>query len=243
MVRLPRLLLTALLALTVTACASGLQDMRSGPGYRPGFGTDTRPVSLHEPINGSTRARLAYATRTPDACAVWLAQQGVVFTPVADRAESPACTVTGAGTLRDQPGQGDAQLFPARPMMTCPLAAAVAIWRRQSVEPAAREILGASVRQIDHMGVYACRSVNNQPGARPSAHARAAAIDIAGVRLTNGRRITVAKDWGGQGAEARFLRRIRSDACRLFGVTLSPDYNALHADHLHLEAVQGGTCG
>ena len=43
-------------------------------------------------------------------------------------------------------------------------------------------------------------------------------------------------------AEARFLRRIRDDACRIFGTTLSPDYNAVHHDHLHLEAGRPGLC-
>ncbi len=110
------------------------------------------------------------------------------------------------------------------------------------MEPAARELLGASVRQIDHLGVYACRRIYNQPEGRPSAHARAEAIDIAGFRLSDGRRISVSRDWPEDSAEGRFLRRIRDDACRIFGATLSPDYNALHADHLHLEAGGGRMC-
>ncbi len=47
-------------------------------------------------------------------------------------------------------------------MMTCELAAAVAVWRRQSVEPAARELLGAGVSGLDHYGVYACRPAGQQ---------------------------------------------------------------------------------
>ena len=34
----------------------------------------------------------------------------------------------------------------------------------------------------------------------------------------------------------------RDDACRIFGTTLSPDYNAVHHDHLHLEAGRPGLC-
>ena len=52
----------------------------------------------------------------------------------------------------------------------------------------------------------------------------------------------MAADWNGGEAEARFLRRIRDDACRIFGTTLSPDYNAVHHDHLHLEAGRPGLC-
>ena len=108
---------------------------------------------------------------------------------------------------------------------------------------AAREILGSDVVQIDHMGAYACRNVNNGVGSnRISAHSQAAALDFAGVRLRDGRRITVTKDWNGDTPEARFLKRIRDDACRIFGTTLSPDYNAVHYDHLHLEATDTRFC-
>ncbi|MDP3414716.1 extensin family protein, partial [Falsiroseomonas sp.] len=127
--------------------------------------------------------------------------------------------------------------------MTCRTALALSIWRRQSLEPAAREILGSDVVQIDHMGAYACRNVNNGGVSnRVSAHARAAALDLSGVRLRDGRRVTLAGHWTGDAPEARFLRRIRDDACRIFGTVLSPDYNAAHADHLHLEATETRFC-
>ncbi len=72
---------------------------------------------------------------------------------MADRSEGGFCVVTGAVVLRDRPGQADARLSPVDPMMACPLAAALATWRRADVEPAARAILGADVFQIDHLGV------------------------------------------------------------------------------------------
>jgi hypothetical protein len=55
------------------------------------------------------------------------------------------------------------------------------------------------------------------------------------VRLRNGRRITVVDGWSAEGDEARFLRRVRDESCRIYGTVLSPDYNAAHRDHLHLE--------
>ena len=111
------------------------------------------------------------------------------------------------------------------------------------MEPAALEILGSEVVQIDHFGAYACRNVNNGAGStRISAHSQAMALDVSGVRLRDGRRITLTEDWNGDSDEARFLRRIRDDACRIFGTTLSPDYNAVHHDHLHLEATDTRFC-
>ena len=59
--------------------------------------------------------------------------------------------------------------------------------------------------------------------------------------LADGRRITVKDDWsGGTAAERRFLRVIHESACKRFGTVLSPDYNAAHADHFHVEVDEGG---
>jgi hypothetical protein len=85
------------------------------------------------------------------------------------------------------------------------------------------------------MGTYSCRSVSNRPGARPSAHSRAAAVDFAGVVLRDGTRIMVKDDWYAETEKSRFLKRIRDEGCRVFGTVLSPDYDAPHQDHLHLE--------
>ncbi|CAN7457172.1 extensin family protein [Phenylobacterium sp. LjRoot219] len=206
------------------------------------MGLDGRPLTVDTPIGPLTRWRLLRNVDEPQACRAWLEDAGVAFTPVTDRAEDSFCVVSDAGTLGDEIAGTDVRLSPRRPMMTCQLAAAMAVWRRGSVEPAARELLGADVRRMDHLGVYACRRIYNQSAGRASAHARAAAIDIAGFQLSDGRRVSVARHWPGDTPEARFLRRIRDDACQVFGTTLSPDYNAAHADHLHLESGWGGVC-
>jgi hypothetical protein len=225
----PRIALAA-----VVVCAAAC-----GPLLEITYGR--KPMTVETPIGFSTRSRLLQATSDPAACETWLATAGVAFTPVADRSVSEFCSVSAAGRVGEL-GTPSVRFSPRRPMMTCQLAAALALWRRQSVEPAAEEILGASIREIDHLGVYACRPVNGGVPGRPSAHARAAAIDVAGFKLSDGRAVTVARDWSSDGAEGRFLRRIRDDACEIFGATLSPDYNAAHANHLHLEAGPGGAC-
>ena len=195
-------------------------------------GADTGLIDA--PVEGGTRGRIARASSGLDVCLATLEAARVRFTPVPDRVNSETCGLTAAGVLGLDMGTV-ARMAPADATLTCETALAVSVWRRQSVEPAARELLGSDVVQIDHYGTYACRSVSNRPGARPSAHSRAAAIDIAGFRLRDGRRITVASDWSGSGPEAVFLRRIRDDACTIFGTALSPDYDAAHQDHLHLE--------
>lgn len=235
-----RLALIAILALS--GCGRLLPDFPPPPGAYPGpvgpSPSTQVPLTgalVDRPIDAGTRAAVGVEGAVLARCVAQLTAARVRFSPVPDRVDTPVCGLAQAGVLGPDLGTV-ARLAPGDPTMTCETALALSVWRRQSVEPAARELLGSEVVQIDHFGTYACRPVNNQAGNRPSAHARAAALDFAGVRLRDGRRITVAADWHGDGPEARFLRRIRDDACRVFGTTLSPDYNSLHDDHLHLEA-------
>jgi hypothetical protein len=194
------------------------------------------------PINGGTRAAVVREGADLGQCMAQLTAARVRFSPVPDRQNTATCGLSRGGALGADLGTV-ARLAPGDVEMTCQTALALSIWRRQSLEPAAREILGSDVVQIDHMGAYACRNVNNGVGSnRISAHSQAAALDFAGVRLRDGRRISVTADWSGDAPEARFLRRIRDDACRVFGTVLSPDYNAVHHDHLHLEATDTRFC-
>ena len=186
-----------------------------------------KPFSLSQPIGLATSAKLARIAADPVACRAALTDGGVRFTDQPTREEGFCST---RDTVRAQ-----SRLAPAAPVMTCPMALSYALWERQVLTPAARDLLGARVTRVDHYGTYACRTIYGRPGERPSQHASANALDVAGVRLSDGRRITVAGDFRDPGVEGQFLRRVRDGACRVFGAVLSPDYNAAHADHLHLD--------
>lgn len=192
---------------------------------------------VDRPVDGGTRERITRTAADPRQCVAELRAARINYVPSADRVNSETCFLQNAGVIGPDMGT-IARLTPAEPTATCELALAMSVWRRQVVEPAARQMLGSDVVQIDHMGTYACRPVNNRAGARPSAHSRAAAFDFAGVRLRDGRRITVLADWNDGGPEGAFLKRIRDEGCRVFGTVLSPEYNAQHRDHLHLEPGQ-----
>jgi len=66
-----------------------------------------------------------------------------------------------------------------------------------------------------------------------SQHGYANAIDVSGFILKDGRSISVAKDWKGNGKKARFLKAVASSACQAFRVSVSPDSDANHWNHLH----------
>jgi hypothetical protein len=114
------------------------------------------------------------------------------------------------------------------------MAAGYELWMRRVVQPAAIEMLGVRVTHVDTLGSYACRRTYGRPEGRWSQHASANAIDIAGFRLSDGRRITLDRNWHDD-KTGPFLRQVHDGACRLFSTTLSPDYNAAHRDHFHLD--------
>jgi hypothetical protein len=99
-------------------------------------------------------------------------------------------------------------------------------------------MLGSELARVEGMGTYACRNVvgSTRGGDRRSGHAIANAVDVGGFVLKDGRRISVLRDWNSADEVTRnYLRQMRASACRRFGTVLSPDYNAAHANHLHLE--------
>ena len=186
-----------------------------------------KPFSLNQPIGLATAGKLSRIAADPTACRAALREGGVRFAEGETR-ENGFCSTRD--TLRMA-----GHLAPAAPVMTCPLALGYALWDRQVLAPAARQIMGSRLTRVDHYGTYACRTIYGRPGERPSQHARAAALDVAGFRFADGRRATVATDFRADSDRGRFVRAARDGACRVFGAVLSPDYNAVHADHLHVD--------
>ncbi len=121
------------------------------------------------------------------------------------------------------------------PRTSCALAAGLALWRRDVVEPAARRRFGQALASINPLGAYACRQIAGRTDGRWSEHAHANAIDIGAFTLADGRTITVLQGWRAPPAESGFLHDIRNGGCRIFQGVLSPDYNRAHANHLHLD--------
>jgi hypothetical protein len=186
-----------------------------------------KPFSIDQPLGLATEAKLARIGTDPAACRAALRAGGIA--PV----DQPA-REEGFCSTRDTV-RAPSLLAPAAPVMTCPLALRYAVWERQVLAPAAEHLLDSKLARVEHLGTYTCRTIYGRPGERPSQHARASALDVSGVRLADGRRLTIASDFQSATSEGRFLRVARVGACELFGAVLGPDYNAAHADHLHLD--------
>ena len=210
---------TATTILTLAALAA------CGRGDRP----LTRPA---EPARPSSRETAQ--------CHADLRAEGVAFRVLPDHDYGNGCGVYGAVQLTDigVPVTGVTA-------MRCGTARAFAGWIRNAVVPGTYQLLGSELARVEGYGTYACRNVvgTGNRGDRRSGHALANAVDIGGFVLKDGRRIRVLTGWNAPDAETRdFLRRMRASACRRFGTVLSPDYNAAHADHLHLEDDRAGFC-
>jgi len=193
------------------------------------------PLRLGEPLSWATDLKFAAAARDPLRCRAVLRAGGVGFSEASPRRDGD-CVVSNALRL----GGGVIPLSPAAPVMSCAEALGYAFWTRHAVQPAAREHLGREVARIDHYGTYACRNIRG--GHMMSQHAAANALDVAGFRLQDGARVSVRGDFRRDDPRGRFLRQGRDGACRWFRAVLSPDYDAAHADHLHLGQGVWGKC-
>jgi hypothetical protein len=197
-------------------------------------------LDLAQPVGAFTGRKLAGLEGAH--CQALLARAGVRFTRLPDRTEAARCGYEHA--IRFSPGGALAAGYrPADLGVECPVAAALALWEWHVVQPAARRHFGRDVASVEHFGSYSCRRLYGRASGPWSEHAHANAIDIAGFTLAGGRRISVQRDWRGAGAEAAFLHEVRDGACRLFSTVLSPDYNAAHDNHLHLDEARRGAWG
>lgn len=189
-----------------------------------------KTLSLVDPVGAATRIKAARAGEDPAACRAVLATGGIEYAE-APSSENGFCVVRDALRITS----GMAPIRPADAAMTCRQALAVAVWERQVVQPAAFAELEQAVVGIDHYGAYACRRMYGAADGPVSEHAGANALDVAAFRLADGTVVSVERDWNDPGPKGRFLRRVRDGACKVFLTTLSPDYNAAHANHFHLD--------
>jgi len=188
------------------------------------------PLRIDEVPSWLTRYKLARLDDAPAACLTALAQATMRFTPVADRVVGPGCGFENAVRIERTSVQVGEPFT-----LSCPAAVSLALWERHALQPAATSILGSNVRRIEHYGSFACRNVYWREGGRRSQHATADALDVAGFVLEDGRRIMVAAHWRADDERAAFLRSIHGQACGFFDSVFGPEYNAAHADHLHLD--------
>ncbi len=189
-----------------------------------------KPLDVSAPPNFLTRYKLARLSGDGALCLQVLQRTPLGFTPLTDTVTGEGCGFTDAVLIKRTSIDVGTEFS-----LSCRTAVSVALWEQHALQAAAERHLGHRVTGIEHFGSYSCRNVYGRPDATRSRHATAEAWDVAGFVLADGRRIRVARDWQTTQPEAAFLREVRDGACRFFDGVLSPDYNAAHHDHLHLD--------
>lgn len=223
------LLLTLLLLAAGAAWYSG---WRPPPAWNPWAVLD-----VQQPPNALTPFKLSRLRDNPDLCRQALETSTLRYRQQADSPADAQCPLQNVWRIE----AGGARLSSSF-LATCPLAVAYALFEKHGLQPAAQQVFGQPVAQVEHLGSFACRNVYNRKEGRLSQHATANALDISGFRLANGERIVLARDWQGEGQKALFLRQVRQAACDSFSTVLGPDYNAAHHNHFHLDMGRWQIC-
>ena len=227
----------ALLVLAVIAAASVWAVNR----YVPGQHLPWKPLDPARPIGMATKGQLLRLSVSPSETCMALARgiEGYESIPADPREADGPC---GWEVARVVYGLDEAVLRPGEANMQCPLSVASFLWLRE-VDGLARERYGEGLSAVHHMGTYSCRRQRGNGSGRWSEHAFANAWDIGAFELSDGQLIRVVTEWNGDDTDHRaFLREARNEACRVFNVTLSPDYNAAHADHFHVDMGLYSSC-
>lgn len=120
--------------------------------------------------------------------------------------------------------------------LTCGAAKALRAWVSGSVKPTVGR-LGGGVSTLKVAAHYACRTRNNQKGAKISEHGRGRAIDVSAIILRNGVALSVLKGWRDK-SQGKILRAIHEQACGTFGTVLGPNSDRFHQDHFHLDVAR-----
>jgi hypothetical protein len=176
----------------------------------------------------------------PD-CEQRLRELGVVFAPAQlpvkeARGNLPTCGTEQAIVYKRGP---ERIRYDSSPIVSCGMALGMARLEVVLNEEAER-YLGQKVVRLEQGGTYNCRKMARY--SLVSEHSYANAIDIRSVTLANGRKVTIVHGFGKVNApasrpEARFLRAVASRLYDegVFSVVLTPFFDALHRDHIHLD--------
>ncbi len=233
--------LFAVIALILAACAPGaaqLGDAGEGQADLAARHPDDPPLPVLRPAHLRVQAPLRTRAQGKETTETQIAAkpgmvcgdprlQGQAIAPIGGA--MPGCGIEAPVRLISI--SGVALSTSAR--LDCETARTTADWLADASD-AAEETLGAKLSKITVAASYACRRRNSRAAGPLSSHAHGRAIDISAFDLTDGRRVTVKRDWRGD-AEGAFLKQVWSAACGPFVTVLGPEADAHHRDHFHLD--------
>ena len=118
-------------------------------------------------------------------------------------------------------------------ILRCTMASAVADWIRTDMVPLAAS-LGTTLSELDNFDSFECRGRNRVRGAKLSEHGLANALDVRGLKLSNG--VTLSLTDRSLARETR--EKVLASVCTRFTTVLGPGSDWYHEDHIHLDLAQ-----
>jgi hypothetical protein len=201
-----------------------------------------RLAALPPPAAGPAAepAETARAKPVPTICPELSNEDIGVFTPTEVKTTEPACTLD-RGVVLSAVRMKDGRLVQLQPAaeLRCEMAASVARWLREKVEPAVAT-LGSPLDKVLVAGSLQCRSRNHVAGAKISEHGRGNALDTHGYLLKDGRRFVIGPP-SGSGEHAMplaFQDQLKASACADFTTILGPGSDGYHEQHLHVDRAE-----
>lgn len=224
----------------------GLGSFFLADHYIPPQHLGWKTLDTSRPIGLATKAQILRLSLSSSSTCMDIARDTAGFNSIpADPKPSPTTGqgkgICGWNVARVIYGQDAITFKPGEANMQCPLSIAGYLWVRE-IDRIAKERYGQGLAKVHHIGTYSCRRQNGNNSGQWSEHAFANAWDVSGFELEDGHLVTVLSHWDTADQDAAFLRDIRKAACKIFRVTLSPDYNAAHRDHFHVDMGLASTC-
>jgi hypothetical protein len=176
-----------------------------------------------------------------DDCEARLVEAGVTWKPArigVGRKVDGVYTCGSPQVVRYRAGPGKIA-YSTSPLLTCRMALALADFERIVQEEAERE-LGRRIAKIEHLGTYNCREMAAYD--LISEHSFANAIDLRRFHLQGGGTVDVLKDFrpkddAPSDPKTKFLRglghRLYDEG--VFSVVVTPFFDALHRNHIHVD--------
>lgn len=196
---------------------------------------DSKIVTVVIEMYNKVRPWLHIANRR--SCLKKLAKTEIKFVPVQDKTVGSGCILKNVVHVSQShtPYNGPC-------LMTCSLALSMYTFEKDVLQPLAKKYFDQPVIRINHVGTYNCRPAR---GSRRllSEHAYANAIDITSFQLQDGTVISVKQHWNQAGKKSVFLHEVAQQACQRFRKVLTPNFNALHHNHLHFDMGLVKRCG
>lgn len=197
--------------------------------------TEPAPAEPAEPGTApGAKADAAPAAKPPSACRLALTEQIAIAPSIPDITGPGGCGGTDLVRLEAVvlPDGGRVAVSPAA-TVRCGMARALADWVRADIAPLATS-LGSRAAALDNFDAYECRGRNRVRGAKLSEHGRANALDVRGIKLADGRMISLTDREAPRQAREAVMRSV----CARFTTVLGPGSDGYHEDHIHLDLAE-----